>query len=102
MLSVFLFLLSLVTLQTDVYNKSTGRCFLSVAAAGVVFYAFWGRNGVLIYNVLFDRDAYLEKFNDELRRLPSDLERYTTVCSTNICFFILISNKKTYLFSLAN
>ena len=101
-LSLFLFLFSLVTLQTEVYNQSIGRCFLSAAVAGFVIYCFWARNGVVIYNVMFDRDAYLEKFNDDLRRLPSDLERYTTVCSTNICFFILISNKKTYLFSLAN
>ena len=75
MLSLFLFLFSLVTLQTEVYNQSIGRCFLSAAVAGFVIYCFWARNGVVIYNVMFDRDAYLEKFNDDLKRLPSDLER---------------------------
>ena len=74
-LSLFLFLFSLVTLQTEVYNQSIGRCFLSAAVAGFVIYCFWARNGVVIYNVMFDRDAYLEKFNDDLKRLPSDLER---------------------------
>ena len=74
-LSLFLFLLTLVTLDTQAYDQPIGRCFLSTAVGCMVFYSFWATNGVVIYNVVFDSDRYLEKFNAELRRQPSELER---------------------------
>ena len=97
-LSLFLFLFSLVTLQTESYNDSIGRCFLSAAVAGFVMYCFWARNGVVIYNVMFDRDAYLEKFNDDLRRLPSDLERYTLFAQL-ICISLSLTKIRTLISS---
>ena len=98
MLSLFLFLFSLVTLQTESYNQSIGRCFLSASVAGFVIYCFWARNGVVIYNVMFDRDAYLEKFNDDLRRLPSDLERYILFAQL-ICISLSLTEIRTLIAS---
>eukprot|EP00250_Pteridium_aquilinum_P009396 c18642_g1_i1 orf=421-1467(+) len=74
-LSLFLFLLWLVTLSTQSYEKPVGRCLLSSAVASAIFYYFWARNGVVIINVLFNQDKYREKFNADVRRSPSQHER---------------------------
>ncbi|KAI5063778.1 hypothetical protein GOP47_0020448 [Adiantum capillus-veneris] len=74
-LSLFLFLLSLVILDTDTNKRPVGRCLLSSAVASTIFYYFWARNGVVVYNVLFHKEEYLTKFNAELRRSPSHHER---------------------------
>lgn len=74
-LSLFLGLLSLVTIQTQAYDEPVGRCFLSASVASAVFYYFWARNGGVIYNTLFNRAKYLERFNADLRRSPSEHER---------------------------
>ena len=66
--------------------------------AGFVIYCFWARNGVVIYNVMFDRDAYLEKFNDDLRRLPSDLERYILFAQL-ICISLSLTEIRTLIAS---
>ncbi|KAH7352590.1 hypothetical protein KP509_19G053100 [Ceratopteris richardii] len=70
-LSLFLFLLSLVTLSTHAYRKAVGRCLLSFAITSAIFYYFWARNFYVIYNVLFYKDEYLQRFNAEFNRSPS-------------------------------
>eukprot|EP00249_Psilotum_nudum_P014398 c24801_g1_i1 orf=522-1619(-) len=74
-MTLFLFLLSLVTIQTDTYTLATGRCFLSFSVAVAVFYYFWARNGEVVYNVIFYKKEYEQKFHEELNRLPSEHER---------------------------
>lgn len=74
-LSLFLFLISLVTIQTHAYYRPVGRCLLSAAVASAIFYYFWDRNGGVVYNVIFNREDYLDKFEKDLKRTPSQHER---------------------------
>lgn len=69
---MFLFLLSLVTLSTNTFEQVIGRCFLSASVATTVFYYFWARNGVVIYNALLYREEYERKFLADLQRSPSE------------------------------
>ncbi|MCO5605377.1 hypothetical protein L7F22_059560 [Adiantum nelumboides] len=93
-LSLFLFLLSLVTLGTHTYKKPVGRCLLSAAVASTIFYYFWARNGVVIFNVLFHKEEYLTKFNAELRRSPSHHERKNTELEDNMTIFLIFDRDK--------
>ncbi|KAJ7545705.1 hypothetical protein O6H91_08G006200 [Diphasiastrum complanatum] len=67
-MSLFLYLLYLVTLQTKLYIQPVGRCFIALSVAGAVFYYFWARNGEIVYNVLFNKLEYEKKFLDDLNR----------------------------------
>ncbi|KAJ7552343.1 hypothetical protein O6H91_06G051200 [Diphasiastrum complanatum] len=71
-MSLFVFLLSLVTLQTHSYKRVAGRCFLSLSVALVVFYYFWARNGEIIYNVLFNKEDYCQRFRQDIHRSWDD------------------------------
>ncbi|KAH9322063.1 hypothetical protein KI387_016702, partial [Taxus chinensis] len=71
-MSLFLLLLSLVTMQTRAYSLVVGRSFLSLSVASAVFYYFWARNGEVIYNVILNKDEYARKFIEEMNRCPSE------------------------------
>lgn len=71
-MSMFQFLLFLVTMQTRVYYHVVGRSFLSLSVSSAVFYYFWARNGEVIYNVIFHKEEYARKFNADLQRCPSE------------------------------
>ncbi|KAL2650693.1 hypothetical protein R1flu_018821 [Riccia fluitans] len=70
-LSAFLYLLTLVTVSTKVHQEVTGRCFLLLAVAGLVFYYFYARNAEAVYNCVFNRQEYLEIFRAQLNAVPS-------------------------------
>lgn len=71
-MSAFEFLLFLVTMQTRAYDQVVGRSFLSLSVSSVVFYYFWARNGEVIYNLIFNKEEHLRKFNADLQRCPSE------------------------------
>lgn len=66
----FLFLLNLVTYHTKVYREVTGRCFLTIIQSGAVYYYFWARNLEVVYNVLFNKEQYLENFRAQMNSVP--------------------------------
>ncbi|GLJ54202.1 hypothetical protein SUGI_1162060 [Cryptomeria japonica] len=72
---LFLYLLSLVTLQTQAYLVVVGRSFLCLSVASAIFYYFWARNGEVIYNVIFTKEEYARQFNDEMNRCPNEHDR---------------------------
>nr|ADE77297.1 unknown [Picea sitchensis] len=69
---VFQFLLYLVTTQTQAKDQVVGRSFLSLSISSAVFYYFWARNGGVIYNVIFHKEEYAQKFIADLQRCPSE------------------------------
>jgi hypothetical protein len=69
---VFQFLLFLVTTQTQAKDQVVGRSFLSLSISSAVFYYFWARNGEVIYNVIFRKEEYAQKFIADLQRCPSE------------------------------
>ncbi|BBM97432.1 hypothetical protein MPTK1_1g05640 [Marchantia polymorpha subsp. ruderalis] len=71
MLALFFFLLTLVTIQTKVYQEPAGRCFLVLAVSGTVFYYFFARNWEALYHSVFNREEYLERFLAQLNSVPS-------------------------------
>lgn len=71
-ISVFQFLLFLVIMQTQANYQVVGRSFLSLSISSAVFYYFWARNGEVIYNVIFHKEKYAQKFNADLQRCPSE------------------------------
>eukprot|EP00271_Cylindrocystis_brebissonii_P017857 TRINITY_DN4829_c0_g2_i1.p1 TRINITY_DN4829_c0_g2~~TRINITY_DN4829_c0_g2_i1.p1 ORF type:complete len:397 (-),score=72.72 TRINITY_DN4829_c0_g2_i1:498-1688(-) len=66
-LSLFLFLLSLVTIQTYAYLQVTGRCFLTLSVAAAIFYYFWARMGGALYDAIFRREAAHNEFLEEMQ-----------------------------------
>ncbi|CAM6082465.1 unnamed protein product [Calypogeia fissa] len=68
--TVFLFMLSFITLHTKAYRESTGRCFLAIISAGAVSYNFWARNLEVLYNVLFNKEEYLVNFLAQMNSVP--------------------------------
>eukprot|EP00243_Klebsormidium_subtile_P007954 TRINITY_DN3621_c0_g1_i1.p1 TRINITY_DN3621_c0_g1~~TRINITY_DN3621_c0_g1_i1.p1 ORF type:complete len:434 (+),score=112.28 TRINITY_DN3621_c0_g1_i1:397-1698(+) len=66
-IAFFLFFLAMVILSTKTYYQVTGRCFFTLAVSAEVFYFFWIRNWEPIWNVLFNKQKYLDAFLNKLR-----------------------------------